>query len=126
MENKTFSMIELFSGIGAQEKSLRQLKIPYRIINTCDCDKDAVLSYAAMRFNIDEAMKTYQFPTQDKIIEELQNKGFGYDFMKSKHTITSRTPINKLKQYYIADKLSRNLGDISKVDKLPYADVLSE
>ena len=125
MDNKTFSMIELFSGIGAQERSLRQLKIPYRIINTCDCDKDAVLSYAAMRFNIDEAMKTYQFPTQDKMIEELQNKGFGYDFMKGKHTITSRTPINKLKQYYIADKLSNNLGDISKVDRLPYADMIT-
>ena len=125
MENKTFSMIELFSGIGAQERSLRQLKIPYRIINTCDCDKDAVLSYAAMRFNIDEAIKTYQFPTQYKMIEELQNKGFGYDFMKSKHTITSRTPINKLKQYYIADKLSNNLGDISKVDRLPYADMVT-
>ena len=125
MENKTFSMIELFSGIGAQEKSLRQLKIPYRIINTCDCDKDAVLSYAAMRFDIDKAMKEYQFPTQDKMIEELQNKGFGYDFMKGKHTITSRTPINKLKQYYIADKLSNNLGDISKVDRLPYADMIT-
>ena len=125
MENKTFSMIELFSGIGAQERSLRQLKIPYRIINTCDCDKDAVLSYAAMRFDIDKAMKEYQFPTQDKMIEELQNKGFGYDFMKGKHTITSRTPINKLKQYYIADKLSNNLGDISKVDRLPYADMIT-
>ena len=125
MENKTFSMIELFSGIGAQERALRQLKIPYRIINTCDCDKDAVLSYAAMRFNIDKATKEYQFPTQDKMIGELQNKGFGYDFMKGKHTITSRTPINKLKQYYIADKLSNNLGDISKVDRLPYADMVT-
>ena len=125
MENKTFSMIELFSGIGAQERALRQLKIPYRIINTCDCDKDAVLSYAAMRFNIDKATKEYQFPTQDKMIGELQNKGLGYDFMKGKHTITSRTPINKLKQYYIADKLSNNLGDISKVDRLPYADMVT-
>ena len=125
MENKTFSMIELFSGIGAQERALRQLKIPYRIINTCDCDKDAVLSYAAMRFDIDKATKEYQFPTQDKMIEELQNKGFGYDFMKGKHTITSRTPINKLKKYYIADKLSNNLGDISKVEILPYADIVT-
>lgn len=125
MENKTFSMIELFSGIGAQERALRQLKIPYRIINTCDCDKDAVLSYAAMRFDIDKATKEYQFPTQDKMIEELQNKGFGYDFIKGKHTITSRTPINKLKQYYIADKLSNNLGDISKVNRLPYADMVT-
>lgn len=59
------------------------------------------------------------------MIEELQNKGFGYDFMKGKHTITSRTPINKLKQYYIADKLSNNLGDISKVDRLQYADMVT-
>lgn len=125
MENKTFSMIELFSGIGAQERALRQLKIPYRIINTCDCDKDAVLSYTAMRFDIDKAMKIYQFPTQDKMIEELQSKGFGYDFMKGKNTITSRTPINKLKQYYLADKLSNNLGDISKVERLPYADMVT-
>ena len=125
MDNKTFSMIELFSGIGAQERALRQLKIPYRIINTCDCDKDAVLSYAAMRFDIDKVTKEYQFPTQDKMIEELQNKGFGYDFMKGKHTITSRTPINKLKKYYIADKLSNNLGDISKVERLPYADIVT-
>ena len=125
MENKTFSMIELFSGIGAQERALRQLKIPYRIINTCDCDKDAVLSYAAMRFDIDKVIKVYQFPTQDKMIEELQSKGFGYDFMKGKNTITSRTPINKLKQYYLADKLSNNLGDISKVERLPYADMVT-
>lgn len=32
------SMIELFSGIGAQERSLRQLKLPYEITHTCDCD----------------------------------------------------------------------------------------
>jgi site-specific DNA-cytosine methylase len=56
------------------------------------------------------------------MIEELQKKNLGYDFQKGKHTITSRTPIDKLKQYYIADKLSKNLGDISKVERLPYAD----
>ena len=43
------TMIELFSGIGAQERALRQLNIPYEVIHTCDLDKDAVLSYAAMR-----------------------------------------------------------------------------
>lgn len=125
MGNQVLTMIELFSGIGAQERALRQLAIPYSIVATCDLDKDAVLSYAAMRFDIDSAMNTYQFPTQDKMIEELQNKGFGYDFMKGKHTITSRTSINKLKQYYIADKLSNNLGDISKVERLPYADIVT-
>ena len=117
------TMIELFSGIGAQERGLRQFGLPYEVINTCDCDKDAVLSYAAMRWDLEKEMETFEFPSQDKMIEELQAKNLGYDFQKGKHTITQRTSLTKLKQYYIADKLSKNLGDISKVERLPYADL---
>ena len=119
------SMIELFSGIGAQERALRQLGLPYEVVNTCDCDANAVLSYAAMRWDLEKEMETFEFPSQDKMIEELQQKNIGYDFQKGKHSITKRTPIDKLKQYYIADKLSSNLGDISKVEKLPYADIVT-
>ena len=119
------TMIELFSGIGAQERALRQLNLPYEVINTCDCDKDAVLSYAAMRSDFKKELSEFDFPSQDRMIEELQSKNIGYDFQKSKHTITSRTSVNKLKQYYLADKLSHNLGDISKVERLPYADLVT-
>lgn len=120
-----FTMIELFSGIGAQERALRQLGVPYEVVHTCDCDSKAVLSYAAMRYNIEEETERFDFPSQEEMVAELQNKNLGYDFQKSKHTITSRTPIDKLKQYYIADKLSKNLGDISKVERLPYADIVT-
>ena len=119
------SMIELFSGIGAQERALRQLKLPYEVRHTCDCDANAVLSYAAMRWDLEKEMEAFDFPSQEQMIEELQAKNLGYDFQKGKHGITSRTPIMKLKQYYIADKLSKNLGDISKVEKLPYADFIT-
>jgi DNA (cytosine-5)-methyltransferase 1 len=123
--NNTISMIELFSGIGAQERALRQLGLPYEVAHTCDCDKDAVLSYAAMRWDLEKEMETFEFPSQDKMIEELQAKNLGYDFPNEKHTITAKTPLKKLKQYYIADKLSRNLGDISKVERLPYAHLVT-
>lgn len=113
------------AGIGAQERALRQLNIPYKVKHTCDCDAASVLSYAAMRWDLENEMETFEFPSQDKMIEELQAKNLGYDFQKGKHGITKRTPINKLKQYYIADKLSSNLGDISKVEKLPYADIVT-
>lgn len=119
------SMIELFSGIGAQERALRQLGLSYEIKHTCDCDANAVLSYAAMRWDLEKEMETFEFPSQDTMIAELQAKNLGYDFQKGKHTITKRTPIPKLKQYYIADKLSKNLGDISKVDRLPYANIVT-
>ena len=116
------SMIELFSGIGAQERALRQLGLPYDVRHTCDCDKDAVLSYAAMRWDLEKEIEIYNFPSQEQMVGELQAKNLGYDFQKGKHTITMRTPIEKLKQYYIADKLSKNLGDISKVERLPHVD----
>ena len=116
------SMIELFSGVGAQERALRQLGLPYEVAHTCDCDANAVLSYAAMRWDLEKEMETFDFPSQKQMVEELQAKNLGYDFQKKKHTITMRTPIIKLKQYYIADKLSKNLGDISKVERLPQVD----
>lgn len=119
------SMIELFSGIGAQERALRQLKLPYEVTNTCDCDADAVLSYVAMRWDLEKKMETFDFPSQEQMVAELQAKNLGYDFQKGKHKITMRTPITKLKQYYIADKLTKNLGDISKVERLPYADFVT-
>lgn len=118
-------MIELFSGIGAQERALRQLGLQYEVTNTCDCDANAVLSYAAMRWDLEEEMEAFEFPTQDEMIEKLQAKNLGYDFQKGKHSITKRTPLTKLKQYYIADKLSNNLGDISKVERLSYTDVVT-
>ena len=118
-------LLELFSGIQAQERALRQLPIEYESIGVCDCDKDVLVSAAAMRFNLEEEIKNFNFPSQDKMIEYLQNKNIGYSFEKNKHTITSRTPITKLKQYYIANNLLKNLGDISKVDRLPYADLVT-
>ena len=122
---ETITMIELFSGIGAQERALRQLNIPYEVTYTCDLDKDAVLSYATMRTDFENEFNSYNFPSVEDMISELQSKNIGYDFMKGKHTITTRTSINKLKQYYLADKLSHNLGDIGKLAKLPYADMVT-
>lgn len=77
-----------------------------------------------MRYDLEKEIETFEFPSQSKMIEKLQAKNLGYDFQNSKHTITERTPLAKLKQYYIADNLSRNLGDISKIETLPYADII--
>ena len=119
------TMIELFSGIGAQERAMRALGVPYKVIATCDCDKDTVLSYVAMRNDFEAILNSYDFPSQEQMVGELQAKNLGFDFDKDKHTINSRLNIKKLKQYYLADKLSKNLGDISKVERLPYADLVT-
>lgn len=122
---KSIKLLELFSGIQSQERALRQLKIPYESVGVCDCDKDVLVASAAMRFDLEKEIENYDFPDTETMIKELQDKNIGYSFEKQKHTITSRTPISKLKQYYISDKLLKNLGDISKVERLPRANFVT-
>jgi DNA (cytosine-5)-methyltransferase 1 len=122
---ESIKLLELFSGIQSQERAIRQLNIPYESVGVCDCDKDVLVSSAAMRFDLEKEIANYDFPDTEVMIKELQEKNIGYDFNKSKHTITNRTPIPKLKQYYISDKLLKNLGDISKVERLPYANFVT-
>ena len=117
-------MIEIFSGIGAQERATRQMPMPFEVVATMDVDKDAVLSYAAMRYDLEKEMETYEFPSKEQMVSELQAKNLGFDFEKSKHTITMKTNEEKVRQYYIADKLSKNLGDVSLQKSLPYADII--
>lgn len=122
---ETIKLLELFSGIQSQERALRQLGIPYESIGVCDCDKDVLVASAAMRFDLEKEIVNYDFPDTETMIKELQDKNIGYSFKNQKHTITSRTPIPKLKQYYISDKLLKNLGDISKVERLPRANFVT-
>lgn len=122
---ETIKLLELFSGIQSQERALRQLNIPYESVGVCDCDKDVLVASAAMRFDLEKEIENYDFPDTETMIKELQDKNIGYSFEKQKHTITSRTPIPKLKQYYISDKLLKNLGDISKVKRLPRANFVT-
>lgn len=122
---ESIKLLELFSGIQSQERALRQLHIPYESVGVCDCDKDVLVASAAMRFNLEKEIENYNFPDAETMIKELQDKNIGYSFEKQKHTITSRTPIPKLKQYYISDKLLKNLGDISKVKRLPRANFVT-
>ena len=117
-------MIEIFSGIGAQAKALGQLPIPHEVTATMDVDKDAILSYAAMRYDLEKEMEVYDFPSKEQMISELQSKNVGFDFQKNKHSITMKTNEQKVKQYYIADKLSKNLGDVSLVKELPHVDII--
>ena len=117
-------MIEIFSGIGAQAKALDTLPIPHEVVATMDVEKEAILSYAAMRYDLDKEIENYDFPSKEDMVSELQQKNIGFDFQKSKHTITIKTNENKVKQYYIADKLSKNLGDVSLCKELPYVDVI--
>lgn len=118
---------ELFSGIGAQVSALERLGIPCEIKHTSDIDHNAVLAYASIHCGLTEDLiNTYaEYPTREEMARQLTEVNLGYDFQKNKpynwyRFVNSKS--KELEKYWLANKLSRNLGDISKIDKLEYAD----
>ena len=90
-------LVSLFSGIGAFEKALDNLKIPYELVGYCEIDKYASKSYSAIH-NVPESMNlgditkidekalpkdidliTYGFPCQDISLAGKQKGLFNED-----------------------------------------------
>ena len=127
MGTEKITVNELFSGIGAQVSALERLGIPCEIKHTSDIDHNAVLSYASIHCGLtEELINTYaEYPTREEMARQLTEINLGYDFQKNKpynwyRFVNSKS--KELEKYWLANKLSRNLGDISKIDKLEYAD----
>lgn len=111
-------VFEAFSGIGSQYKALKNLQIDCEIVATCEIDKYAVISYAAIHHNLKDKVEEFKnyisknniSINYNEIIKKLEEKGY----MK----------VNKKEAIilYIADKLSKNLGDISKIQTVTIPD----
>lgn len=57
--------LSLFSGIGAPEKALKNLNIPFRLVNYCEIDKYASKSYAAVH-NVSEDLNLWDVKNINK------------------------------------------------------------
>ena len=119
---------ELFSGIGAQAKALERLGIEHEIVATSDLDKDAIVSYAAIHNGLTlEMIENYKnYPTRQEMADYLLKLNIGYNFKDNKpydwHKL-ARKKTKRIEKYYLATILSKQVGDISKVDELPKADL---
>lgn len=117
-KNKPVRLIETFAGIGTQRMGFERAGIEVDVVAIVEVDKFAVLSYAAMHTDYLKVRETWfndKDLTKESMVDTLQNKMLGYDFKNSKHTITERNNIEIVRDFYLADYLSKNLGDISKV-----------
>ena len=118
----------LFSGIGCQERGFENSGVfNLEVLNTSDINKESVLSYAAIHCGLtNEMVKNYSYyPTREEMAQYLSDINLGYEPEKNKHFDWFRLAKKKtmdLEKYWLACKVSKNLGDISKIDELPYAD----
>ena len=96
--------------------------------NTSDTNKDAVVSYAAVHCGLTKEMiESYSdYPSREEMAVYLKAINLGYEPEKNKSydwDKLARRKSNDIEKYWLACKLSNNLGDISKIEKLPYADL---
>lgn len=120
---------ELFSGLGAQKRGIDLTGLfDCEIVSTSDIDKDVIVSYATIHCGLTkELINTYNsYPSKEEMAKYLSKKNIGYDFKNNKHYDWNKHIKQKnktLEKYYLACILTKNLGDISKIQHLPYADL---
>ena len=126
IERVKLSANVLFSGIGCQEQGIKDSNLfDLNVVCTSDINKDSILTYAVLHCGLTkELIESYQnYPDKQQMIDELQDKNIGYNFKSNCCYNWKNTNDFELHKYWLAMKLSNNLGDISKIKELPYADL---
>lgn len=129
MERVKLSVNELFSGIGNQVRGIRDTNLfDVTVACTSDIDKDVMVSYAAIHNGLtNEMIESYSdYPSRERMAQDLLDRKIGYDFKNNKPydwNKKARSKSKYLEKCWLAMKLSNNLGDISGIEELPYADL---
>lgn len=133
MSLQKLRLVELCSGIGAQIKGIKNTGLfDVESIATADLDKEVVVSYAAIHCGLTKEMiENYEaYPSKEEMVSALSEKRLGYDFKNDKPCDWAKVARRKdktkgIEKYWLADKLSKNLGDMIKIDALPDCDMLT-
>ena len=129
MNKVKLKMNTLCSGIGAQERGIENTGLfDLEVVATSEINKDAIVSYAAIHNGLtNELIKSYNnYPSLEEMKQYLTDLNIGYEPEKDKKYDwfkSGKKFDENIKKYWLACKLSHNLGDISNVDELPEADL---
>lgn len=128
-DNKKLKVFEAFAGYGSQRMALRNIGIPFEIVGISEIEGEVIRSYAAIHTDFLEKRKELDnFVDLDKeeLIAYLERLNVPLDYK----TFVNRAPkmkIEQLKEMYLANKLTNNFGDITKInpEKLPDFDLFT-
>ena len=112
-------LIELFGGIGSQHKALSRLGVPISEHYLVEIDADATISYAAVHCDLDSHLND-EVPSKEEMIAYLQP----LNWWKNEKPLNLER-YGKLKELYLAQRLTNNLGDLNQLDDLPQADLIT-
>ena len=128
MDKIKLTMVELCSGIGCQFRGVQNTPcFDPEVVATSEIDINAIISYAAIHYGLTEEMiKNYAFPELNEMREYLAKLNIGYDPVKNEKYNwykNGKKFENQIKKTYLACVLNKNLGDMSRIELLPKADV---
>lgn len=115
MKEKTFNLIELFSGIGSQIEALNNIGAKVNVLNTCEWNMHSIVAYSVIHDMMDGSAT--ENLTKEELVDYLLNAGISNDG-KEPVNIKGLQRLNEsaLNRIYGAIQSTRNLVDISKVD----------
>lgn len=124
----TLKVVELCSGIGCQLRGLENSGVfDVECVATSEINIDAIICYSAIHHGLTEEMvDNYDFPPLDEIREYLEKLNIGYSPEKDatyNWRKSGKVFERKIKKTYLACLLSKNLGDISRIEYLPKANL---
>ena len=113
-------VFEAFAGYGSQRLALKNTNIPHEIVGISEIDGDVLLSYAAIHENLLEERKKELSISDEQMRNFLEDINVPLNY-KTFENRAKNLKGQKLKDMYLANKLSKNFGDIRMInpDRLP-------
>lgn len=115
----------LFAGIGCQERGIENAELfDFKVNCISEINEKSVLSYAAIHNGMTpEMVETYDYPSVETMVADMERLNLGYTGTEEKAVDWHKVSKEMLQKYWLACKLSNNLGDIKAIESLPYADL---
>lgn len=76
MDKKKIKVVTCFTGIGMQERGIENTGLfDMEIVNTCEMDSDAIVSYAAIHHDLTkEKVEHYDnYPSREEMAQQLED-----------------------------------------------------
>ena len=132
MNKPKLTMIELFNGLSAQKRGVDNTGLfELEVIKTSDIDKEVIVQCAAIHYGLtNEMIENYtDYPSKEEMAQSLTDRKIGLDFKTGKvydwFKLAKKKKGMELEKYWLAAELTHNMGDISSLESLPYADVVT-
>lgn len=111
-------VFEAFAGYGSQRMALRNLGIDFEVVGISEIVEDVLLSYAAIHTDFltkRENIDNFVHETKEEMISELEKLNVPLDYKTFENRARKMKDL-KLKEFFLANRLIHNYGDITKID----------